>query len=459
MHEGISSTKVRALTLCAAITSLFLLAAMGGSASAGTITVNTTADQYGSGAQCSLREAFQTANNDVSFGGCSGAAGADLIGIPAGTYKLTIAPAGADDISTGDLNNYQTLTLDRKGSGAVVIDANNIDRAVINDAVGADLTIRNLSIRNGLAPDNGGGILNNVGKLKLENVTLSANRAAIDGGGLSNYYVANLVNVTISGNSAKDSGGGIFAPGSSSTTLRNVTVAANTADADANGLGDGGGFSTIGTFSTYNSLIGDNADASPLPADQDPDCASGPDFFPRYTLIEVFKPATCLVGFNPGTNVTGQDPALGPLLDNGGPVRTHALLAASPALGAGTGGGLDTCAPTDARGAPRTLSPPCDLGAYELVKCRGVAATRIGTNGADKLKGTPGRDVFLMLDGNDTATGLGGNDLACGGKGKDRLIGGKGKDTLFGEQGKDTLLGGPGKDKLVGGPGKDVTKQ
>jgi hypothetical protein len=56
-------------------------------------------------------------------------------------------------------------------------------------------------------------------------------------------------------------------------------------------------------------------------------------------------------------------PLLGPLADNGGPTRTHAVLPGSPALNAGT-----TCLAQDQRGEPRARSAedPCDLGAFEL---------------------------------------------------------------------------------------------
>jgi CSLREA domain-containing protein len=420
-----------------------------------TIDVGTTADQYGSGAGCGLREAVQAANANAAFGGCQAGSGADLIRLPGGTYRLTIAPAGADLNDTGDLDNLGALEIRRRGRAAVVINANSIDRGIESSG---PLSLRNLEVRNGSSPDNGGGILNVVGQLTLENVTLAGNRAAIDGGGLSNYSNASLVNTTVSGNRADGSGGGIHAPGSSATTLRNVTVAGNSADADANGNGEGGGFSTQDTFSTYDSLIGDNSDASPDAGDKNPDCYSGPDFFPRYTLIEVFKPATCLVGFNPGTNITGLAPGLGPLRDNGGGVRTRAILG-GPALNAGGSSGLDSCATTDQRGLARVLGGQCDLGAYERVACKGLAATRVGSNARDVLRGTAGRDVFALFAGNDEAKGLGGGDVFCGGKGRDRLRGGRGRDRLFGGQGRDTLLGGPGRDKLRGGGGKDVEKQ
>jgi hypothetical protein len=67
-----------------------------------------------------------------------------------------------------------------------------------------------------------------------------------------------------------------------------------------------------------------------------------------------------------------QDPRIGPLEDNGGPTRTHALLAGSPAIDAGTSGGLAF----DQRGQPRPLDHPgvpnapgsdgTDIGAFEV---------------------------------------------------------------------------------------------
>src|SRR4051812_15422391 len=57
---------------------------------ASAIIVNTTADEFGSGASCSLREAIQSANTDTAFGGCTAGSGADVISLQAGqTYALT----------------------------------------------------------------------------------------------------------------------------------------------------------------------------------------------------------------------------------------------------------------------------------------------------------------------------------------------------------------------------------
>ncbi|HJZ48490.1 MAG TPA: choice-of-anchor Q domain-containing protein, partial [Roseiflexaceae bacterium] len=69
-----------------------------------------------------------------------------------------------------------------------------------------------------------------------------------------------------------------------------------------------------------------------------------------------------------GTSANPIDPLLGPLADNGGPTRTHALLVGSPAIDAGNpapvGDGGGACPPNDQRGFGRVGR--CDIGAYEF---------------------------------------------------------------------------------------------
>ena len=59
-------------------------------ASAGTISVTTTLDQFDGSAPCSLREAVTTANTDADGGGCTDAnpAAADTIRLAGGDYNL-----------------------------------------------------------------------------------------------------------------------------------------------------------------------------------------------------------------------------------------------------------------------------------------------------------------------------------------------------------------------------------
>jgi hypothetical protein len=159
-------------------------------------------------------------------------------------------------------------------------------------------------------------------------------------------------------------------------------------------------------------------------------------------LVQAANSPNCNLTLAEG-DLTGIDPLLGPLADNGGPTMTHALLKSSPAVDAAGPG----APPMDQRGAPR-VGPP-DTGAYERVLCQGRVVNRVGTDGKDSLAGTAAGDGIL---------GLGGNDKLRGRGEKDGLCGGPGKDTLKGGGAKDRLNGGPGKDLCVGQAGKDKAK-
>ena len=89
-----------------------------------TIVVNTTADEFGTGKNCSLREAIQSANTDSDFGGCTGvkAYGDDVITLPAGTYTLTGA-SGEDANASGDLDITSALTINGAGAKTTIIQA------------------------------------------------------------------------------------------------------------------------------------------------------------------------------------------------------------------------------------------------------------------------------------------------------------------------------------------------
>lgn len=312
----------------------------------------------------------------------------------------------------------------------------------------------------------GGGISND-GTANLSNTTVSANGAANDGGGIFNSALAatSVVNSTISGNRSNLSGGGVYG---GATTLANVTMSANVADVDANGMGDGGG--VAGTAVTAkNSIIGGNTDASPPPALVNPDCQAALTS-QGYNLISNNSGCTGSAGPGDkiGSAVSPIPSGLGPLANNGGPTFTHSLVGSSPAHNAGSpappGGSGDACAATDQRGVPRPQGGRCEIGAFEAAECFDAIANRVGTSGADVLRGTSGPDVFLGFGGNDRIKGLGGNDRACGGNGKDTLVGGGGKDRLAGGDGRDRLFGGDGADllrgggapdALIGGPGSD----
>jgi Ca2+-binding RTX toxin-like protein len=96
-----------------------------------------------------------------------------------------------------------------------------------------------------------------------------------------------------------------------------------------------------------------------------------------------------------------------------------------------------------------------DWGRSTVPTCQGVAATDVGTPGADTFEGGPGVDVYLGLGGGDTVKTMGGADLVCAGRGNDTVAGGAGNDVLLGQAGRDSLRGGDGNDTLSGGRDTD----
>jgi Ca2+-binding RTX toxin-like protein len=93
--------------------------------------------------------------------------------------------------------------------------------------------------------------------------------------------------------------------------------------------------------------------------------------------------------------------------------------------------------------------------------CQGQPATKVGTDGANTIKGGSGPDVIVGLGGNDNLDGRGGKDVICGDAGNDTVTGGKGKDKLDGGPGNDRLLSRDGlKDGAVkGGSGSDRARK
>lgn len=477
------------------------------SPAAAAIRVDTTADGYGTGPGCTLREAIHAANANNFFDYCdTGVPGLDVITLPAGTYGLTVAGDNENAGETGDLDVTERIKIRGAGMGKTIIDATGLGDRVLDVIGNTSVTLKDVTIQGGDAGVSGGGgvSMGTGGALTLERVRVR-NNAASAGGGL--YVPSSLLTVRhsiISGNDADGNlnGAGIYHQASAALTIEDSTIADNVGATACGSPGGGlvtysddgrisrsllegnstncGGeaFFNLATLTVTDSTVSGNTGPSPTQArsdgtltlirttvrgdggirdfgslsitgsvlDTDPDTTCNATSYVSGGA-NVFNDAGC-GALGPGDKIN-TNPRLAPLANNGGPTRTHALKKASPARNLVP---KADCGPADQRGAPRKGS--CDAGAYEYTICAGVVVNRVGTPTKDVLVGTAKRDGFLTLGGNDTARGKGGNDAFCLGGGKDRGYGGGGHDVLLGQGGNDLLKGQAGNDRLNGGPGK-----
>jgi hypothetical protein len=159
------------------------------------------------------------------------------------------------------------------------------------------------------------------------------------------------------------------------------------------------------------------------------------------TTVNLYKSPDC-TGAVEGTGSAGElaSPGLAATVAENGTVQFSAT-ATDPVTG------ISAC------------SAPLTYVAGPEAACRGLEATIVGTDGADRLRGTGARDVIVAGGGRDRVSAGSGNDVVCGGAGNDTLRGGGGRDKLFGDAGVDRLFGGPARDTLRGGPGRDRQRQ
>ncbi|HMM56562.1 MAG TPA: choice-of-anchor Q domain-containing protein [Rudaea sp.] len=225
-----------------------------------------------------------------------------------------------------------------------------------------DFSCTDSTISGNSAFGHGGGISAG-GNISLTRCTLDSNLAAYGGGVFVSSTTA-LLQVdqsTISGNTSSR-GGGINTR--SPATISNSTIAFNSAQQSY-----GGGIQSSANVAMVSTIVARNRNDSG--ANADIALASGKSLSGSNNLV------MAIASFPPGVVVSASDPLLAPLGMRGGPTRTHALLAASPAIDAG---GNSRAFATDQRGAGFAREVPTgkpDIGAYE----RQLAEDEIFGNG------------------------------------------------------------------------------
>ncbi len=268
-----------------------------------------------------------TVNSSNGYGG----------GIRNGYFDTTITGGTAMvNIDASTISGNIALNGGGIGNGTENTSGTTTEISITNSTISGNTVAGTAGV--GESIGNGGGIANLDGLVTLENSTVSGNVAD----GVSSGGFAGL-------------GGGI---GNNSDNLdatiwmTNTTVASNTAAVSGTAIaGLRSGASNLEVNFT-NTIVGGTC-ADPLSVD-----------YLNSQGHNLASDSTCLT-----ENVTTKDNVdpnllLGTLTNNGGNTATHALLAGSPAIDAGTCTGAPATDQND-QARPNAVSSFCDVGAYE----------------------------------------------------------------------------------------------
>jgi CSLREA domain-containing protein len=251
-------------------------------ASAATISVNTTADGVNPDANCTIREALNAARTNTAANGCTtGESGAvDTVSLDAsGTYILDGA-AGEELNATGDLD---VLASPGPDAGLIIkgdpgpsasdtedkIEPSGLDR-VLEIHSGGPVTLDTVTIQGGnlaFSPtSSGGGILSQVG-LTIVRSVIRANQSGGGGGGILALGPLTITDSLVGGSTGLDGnrsrvGGGVSAHGG--LTMLRTLIQNNVATIAPNGgafdLSVGGGLAaSTGTATITDSTFLGNA--------------------------------------------------------------------------------------------------------------------------------------------------------------------------------------------------------
>jgi predicted outer membrane repeat protein len=308
-----------------------------------------TAGGTGGGIQASTA----TVTNSIVGGNTAKSVGGGIAAITATVANSTVSgnsagPSEGGGISATSTANVTNSTVSGNTAGTIGggirAATANVTNSTVNDNTAGNsgggihsgtATVTNSTVSGNFALASGGISATTA---NVTGSTVSGNNAKTGGGGIS-ATTANVANSTVSGNTAGDRGGGITA---TTATLVNVTVTENIANRGGGLFHDPGG-----VFSLRNTIVAQNlVDFSGTARDVFGDFASQ-----GHNLIGDPFGST---GFGVNGDLVGTaenplDPGLGPLANNGGPTRTHALLAGSPAIDHGD----NSVSGTDQRGRPR----------------------------------------------------------------------------------------------------------
>jgi hypothetical protein len=170
-----------------------------------------------------------------------------------------VGPSGNVILCAGTWTLQKTLTIDKNvallgaGAGSSILSGGGKERVLeVDDA--PTVTLRDLTISNGMTVTDGGGI-NNQGILTLIDVVVAGNSAGELGGGIFNGGILTLVGSTTIENNTAGDGGGIYHEFTQVEVFGGVAITRNTAARSGGGILNSAGQVTLkdGAFVTANS--------------------------------------------------------------------------------------------------------------------------------------------------------------------------------------------------------------
>jgi hypothetical protein len=205
---------------------------------AGIINVNSTAQSPGASGDCTLGEAIQAANTNLTVDGCGAGSsvGADTIVLPAGTYTLSTV-AFTDNGFFGDAGLpgiMADVVIQGAGAATTIIERSPNATAqfrllVVANQNGGSIVLNDLTMRGGRSSSYGGALYTGGRPVTLNRVVFDDNRAVTYAGAVATSSQGGLLvanDCTFTNNQTNGQGGAIVA---SPATISNSTFTGNSA--------------------------------------------------------------------------------------------------------------------------------------------------------------------------------------------------------------------------------------
>ena len=368
---------------------------------------------FNDGGTLTLTDSTISDNTATNAGGIFNYGG--TLTLNSSTVSGNTATSANTATNAGGIGNFGfgTLTL----NSSTVSDNMASNGAGFSLSRGSTVTLTNSTVSGNTAETFGGGFSSSgiqifgdppaatASTVTLTNSTVSGNTARYGGGFASRGAVTLiLTNSTVSGNTAEIFGGGFYftsgesGKGSGTLTLNSSTVSDNRTNTTGNNVGGGirlaSNTNAVTPATLKNTIVANNVNG---------DCVD----FGIFTSLgnNLDSDGTCDLAIA-NDDIPNGNANLGLLaLNSPGTTETHALLAGSDAIDAGS---VDCPPPaTDQRGVSRPQGLACDIGAFELLVVAAapkLTVTKVVVNDDGGTKVVP--DFPLFVDGSPVTSGV-----------------------------------------------------